>query len=423
MSQTTPPPDLPGETTSDVAQRLANWRRTGDPASLWPNVRSDQLTMAHSLIARTTSAVLRGTARKPTLGEAGSCHRDAIGIAAFVSGMGPLLGYWIEAELIDADEEISGLLHLHLQHSRERVARINTAFLRLLEALNDRGLAPIVFKGIYTSRSYFPEPATRPIADIDLLVEAEQRTRAAEALRATGFVELGVDTPGQTAWRLPSASESVHSLQLEHRNNPWAVDLHTTIDKRYFRGCWASFGPHPFRSANAWNVDGLSARVFGQPLLTAHLAQHATYTIHELRLVRLVELILVTRRDIAEGTLEWDSLAAFLRETGTTRFVYPALELAERITPGLIEPAFRHALAAASTRRMRRVIDHIAASGMHMAGRGTVSERFVWARGPWEVTKNFTDFIWPPARSASERWRKYGKWLRMAMRGRLAMRS
>ena len=423
MNRNTPPQDVPGETTSDVARQLQNWRRTGDPASLWPNVGPDQLRMAHSHIARVTSAVLRGAARKPTLGDAVSCHRDAMGIAAFVSGMGPLMGYWIEADVIDADEAMSGLMRLHLQHSRERSARINATFLQLLDAFNDRGIAPIALKGIYTSRSYFPEPATRPIADIDLLVEADQQSRGAEALSATGLVELGVDAPGQTIWRLHNVPETLHSLQLEHRNNPWAVDLHTTIDKRYFRGCWASFGQHPFRSANAWNVDGLSARVFGQPLLAAHVAQHATYTMHELRLVRLVELILVIRRDVADGTLEWNSLAALLRETGTTRFVYPALELAERIAPGLIEPAFRHELAAASTRRMQMVVEHIAASGMHMAGRGTIGERFVWARGPWEVTKNFTDLIWPPARSASERWQKYCKWLHMAMRGRLAMRS
>ncbi len=125
MNRNTPPQDVPGETTSDVARRLQNWRRTGDPASLWPNVGPDQLTMAHSHIARVTSAVLRGTARKPTLGDAVSCHRDAMGIAAFVSGMGPLMGYWIEADVIDADEAMSGLMRLHLQHSRERFARIN----------------------------------------------------------------------------------------------------------------------------------------------------------------------------------------------------------------------------------------------------------------------------------------------------------
>ncbi len=423
MSQSTPPPDVPGETTSDVAQRLANWRRTGDPASLWPNVGPDQLTMAHSLIARTTSAVLRGTARKPTLGEAGSCHRDAIGIAAFISGMGPLLGYWIEADLIDADEEISGLLHLHLQHSRERAARIHAAFLQLLERFNDGGLAPIALKGIYTSRSYFPEPGVRPIADIDLLVATEQRAEAEEALRAAGLVMYRSEKAEQTEWRLPDASKMVHSLELDHASNPWAVDLHTTVDKRYFWGLWASFGLRSYTSTIPWRVDGLSARVFAQPLLTAHLAQHAAYTIHELRLVRLVELVLVIRRDAAAGTFQWEALAALLADTKTARFVYPALELAERLVPGVIDPAFRGELAVVSTPRMRRVVDRIAASGMHLAGRGTLDERLMWACGSAELARNVADFLWPRADSLRDRGRKYSKWIRMALRGRIAMRS
>ena len=412
-----------GQTTSDVSSRLARWRVTGDPTALWPNVRPETLAAAHHRITAVTSATLAGAEPRQRLGVADTHDLEAFGVAAFVSGMGPLIGYWIERGVIDADSTVRDLLAIHLEHGRQRARRLHLQLVRILQEFNDRGLAPTVLKGAYTSRSYFPEAGVRPIADIDLLVTTDQRAEAEEALRSAGLVMHRSEMGEQTEWRLPDASKTVHSLELDHASNPWAVDLHTTVDKRYFYGLWASFGLHSYTSTIPWRVDGLSARVFAQPLLTAHLAQHAAYTIHELRLVRLVELVLVIRRDAAAGTFQWEALAALLADTKTARFVYPALELAERLAPGVIDPAFRSELAAASTPRMRRVVDRIAACGMHLAGRGTLDERLMWACGWAELARNVADFLWPPADSLRDRGWKYSKWIRMALRGRIAMRS
>ena len=407
----------------DIALRLERWSKTGDPSDLWPNVRPDRLAAAHREITSVTGAVLGGNTPTPQLQVPYPHDQEAIGVAAFVSGMGALLGYWIDHGLVAAPPGIAGVLATHLRHGQLRAQRLHGEFVRILRQFNNHGLTPVVLKGMYTSRIYFPEPGVRPLGDIDLLVTPAQRHKAEASLRAAGFVVHRKQIAEQTEWRLAAAPNQVQSLELDHASNPWTVDLHTSIDTRYFRGLWARFGDLPHTHVSRWDVDGYTATVFTQPLLTAHLAQHATRYIHLLRLVRLVELILVIRRDTAVGTLSWDALARLLADTKTARFVYPALELAERLVPGTIHADLLRELAVGITPRMRRVVDRIAVSGMHMAGRGTVGERFVWARGAREVTKNFTDLIWPPARSASERWKKYGKWARMVVRGRLAMRS
>ena len=87
---------------ADIALRLERWNETGDPSDLWPNVRSDRLAAAHQEITRVTSTVLGGNTPTPQLQVPDPHDQEAIGVAAFVSGMGAFLGYWIDRGLVAA---------------------------------------------------------------------------------------------------------------------------------------------------------------------------------------------------------------------------------------------------------------------------------------------------------------------------------
>jgi hypothetical protein len=234
----------------------------------------------------------------------------------------------------------------------------------VLQRLNARGLAPTVIKGAYTEPVYFPESGTRPMADIDLLIPVEEAESAHGALEDAGLEPLTVTSHGEIEWVPAGGPWVVRVLDVDHEDNPWALDLHITIDRKYFWGRWARFGTWPQTAVEPWVLGDCSAQAFVQPLLTAHLAQHASRGIHLFRLVRLVELVLVIKRDTAAGRLKWDSLARLLSDLKLTRFAYPALELAARMVPGVIDPDFRQEIRAASTARMQRVVDRVARSGM-----------------------------------------------------------
>jgi hypothetical protein len=407
---------------NSITSRLAACKRTGDPLALWPRVRLEDWHAAHRNITAVTQAVLNPTVVRPRLEASGASDVAATGIAAYVSGMGPLLGYWIEQNLIDADERVAELLARHLDHGRRRADQRLLELVRILEALDERGVTPTVLKGAYTSLYYFPEPGTRPTADIDLLIPPNQYARGREALQAAGLVELGAPAPGQTVWARGGASQTVHSLELDHVSNPWTVDLHTSVDRRYFWGLWASFGDLQHTQGRPWDVEGQRARVFKQPLFTAHLAQHASYRIHETQLVRLVELVLVLRQDRASGTLSWEALDRLLTRTGTARFVYPALELSERLAPGTVDPGFRRWLSGAATPRARRVVNRIAASNMQLLRHHSLDERTMFARGPAELARSILTLLWA-ADSVTDRWRHYQRWLRMLLGRRLSPRA
>ena len=200
------PPDL-------IASRLATWRNTGDPAALWPEVSSEDRRWAHRHIAAVTASILADPAARPSLTSSDASQARAIGIASYVSGMGPLLGFWIERGVIEADARVTAILAEHLEHGRRRSAERERQVARILQAFAQEALTPVVVKGVHTAVRYFPKPGVRTTADIDLLVPPHDKDRAGQALRSCGFEQMSASSPVETEWGLAGASREIHSLE------------------------------------------------------------------------------------------------------------------------------------------------------------------------------------------------------------------
>ena len=113
----------------------------------------------HVLMGRTSAPALAGDPR-------------AMGIAAYISGMGPLLGYWLNEGIVSADEPVSAVLRTHLQENQRRTTKLVAQAVAIVTALHRNGIDVTVLKGMHTAFAYLPEPAVRPMSDIDLLIEA-----------------------------------------------------------------------------------------------------------------------------------------------------------------------------------------------------------------------------------------------------------
>src|SRR4029079_9407979 len=74
-----------------------------------------------------------------------------------------------------------------------------------------------------------------------------------------------------------------------------------------------------------------------QPLTLLVLASHIGHEINSMRLMRLVEIVHVIRRDLERGALDWEALLDAMRRTGSARFMYPAFALAEYLAPGAVD--------------------------------------------------------------------------------------
>ncbi len=121
----------------------------------------------------------------------------------------------------------AGLLHLlpesvaaqwRLDYDRglARATRAHAILAAALRALAEAGITPICLKGPALAEQCYPHPATRPMSDLDLLVRADERHRAEQALRGAGFAS---DVTGE------------HFAPDEPRGTPLQVgiELHTDL--------------------------------------------------------------------------------------------------------------------------------------------------------------------------------------------------
>lgn len=389
--------DLP---PAEVQRRIAWARRQGQPAWLWPEVALAGWRDALIRIEQVLRSVLSDAPSTPTL----ECDLQALGVACYTSGTGPLLGYWIEQKRIAAPPAVEALLALHLRHNRIRMRKLTEHSRALAGAFADSGIDCILLKGMHTAHAYFPEPGMRPVSDIDMLIDPEFREPAARLLRRIGYVPGRINRRSrQQTWTLGGTPEVPRTLCLVHAADPWSLDLHASIDRRY------GGGPAVARlddvvecsPTGEWPA-GSCARVLGQPTLLLHLAAHASCPLNSLSLIRLVELQLVIRRDRAKGLLSWPDFVALAERAGALGLIYPALRLCEELAPDTV-PLW--VLAECETRvpaSVRRVVDPLTPADAQRVVRCSLAERFMWTGSAAGVVRQVLRETFLPAHSLRE---------------------
>ncbi len=362
---------------NEIRARIAWAKRRGLSKWLWPDIHPQHWREALSEIESVLRHILSNQPGDVLL----EGDPRSLSLAAYTSGTGPLLGYFAERDELRATGMVSDMLAFHLGQNRDRMEMLRREAVAATRLLADKGIRAIVSKGMHTAFVYFPEPACRPVSDIDLIVGPEELERAEEIFRSSGYRGTVMSrVPYQCDWTPEGVSTTPRSLLHVHACDPWSIDLQTTLD-RHLRDIaivpldrTASGG----RLAT-WPVSS-DARVLRQPLLLAVLAAHASQQLINLSLVRLVELALVVRADEASGELDWDALMRLLNEIGP-RYAYPAFFACEKLLPGTIAPAILRACEADAPAGLRRLLAGRAVSSLQPLDRHSFAERYMWISG------------------------------------------
>jgi len=452
-----------------VRARLRDARRRGQPAWLWPDVPVDGWRAALRDIEAAARHVLSGSGGPAVLAAEGGAPVRALGVAAYTSGTGPLLGYWLESGALDASADAAALLALHLRHGRRRMERLTAEAGRALECLGAAAVPAVLLKGVHTAHTVFPDPGTRPVADIDLLVDPAALAAAERALAAAAYVPGRTQRrPFKREWTLPGNAREPRSLELAHADDGFTIDLHASLDRNFFgvatvrpggdaaartrewvlsagsggaqpsNGARTTGGVQPADGVETAGGAGVRTRVLAQPTLALYLATHASEGLHNLTLIRLIELALVLRRDMAAAGAgaqradrggsggagappAWRELADAAERAGALRFAYPAMALCERFLPGTVPGAVLDRFTTAATPAQRRVLAWLTPSTAQRLDGLSLEERFMWASAPGERLRRLLHGAWPaPAgRSPSELWRIYAERAWRIARGRV----
>lgn len=398
------PPDAPAD---EMRRREQAWHSTHRASALWPGLDADVLQRAADAIGVAVAAVLRGEQATLPWDSAGQRNARALGAAALLTGVGPLLGAWLERGTLIADEPATRVLARHLAHSRARMERIRAGAMPVLARMEGAGLAPGIIKGFHTAHEYFPEPGARPAADIDVVVAPEHVPRAMEMLRDAGFTSEYITRSGsKSEWAPPDHDGVVRSHALWHVRNPWKLDLHDGLNFAVI--VQEVRRRQPAALSDVLHIDGVPLRVCEPNELIAVLATHGSTEIYSQRLLRLVELVLVVRRAESLGRLDWDAVDASLAGRETRRFAYPLLTLAEQLAPGTVAAPVLARLRADTSRRVHAVTSRFTPTSPILEERFSLSERLLWASGVRAILRRLWRMVSPlEVAPGGARWRVY----------------
>jgi hypothetical protein len=361
---------------SQVRERFRWARRQGKAAWLWPDVSVAAWQQSLRSIEHILSAVLTGQPMARLDGDS-----SAIGLACYTSGVGPLLGHWHEQGRISAGPEVAAVLELHLRHNRLRSARMQAAAITLVEALSKQDIAVVVLKGAHTGVAYFDAAGVRPASDVDFLVRGKDMDRAEAVMLAEGF-SAGSRSRWESSWWPDAATRLPRSLQMVHADDPWSVDLHGSLNISAGAGSPVARldDADPMSSSSRWPPCPAAAAL-DQPLLLLHLAAHAGAGLHNLSLLRLVEVALVCRHGSFNGSLSWDTFLEIGARTGASGYAFPALRLCEELAPGTVPGAVLEACADQVPPSALRLLVCLTPANAQRIERSSMAEHFMWSKG------------------------------------------
>jgi hypothetical protein len=357
------------ELGADAIARRFDWaRRQGHPRYLWPGISPQEWRSALRVIERAVVWLLGGDDHV-RLDLPADVRPNALGIAAYTSGLGPWLGRACETGRLETSSPVGSVLAAHVAHNRLRAAHLDQQLQRTLRLLIEVDARPVLLKSAHTMCAYFEEPGLRPCTDLDIAVAPESFGRAAKQLCAAGYTpSTRQNWPRRCDFFPPGAPRTLRSLDLVHAENPYTIELHASID-RAFHGVRTIAIPAAGLTEAGSPFAG--ARVLAPHYLAIYLALHAAEELYHLQLLRIVELNAVVNSAL-KTSADWiGSSARFSPRCRRVRFpgVCSARSRLPRYHPG--GPAGRVGQGmpgAGSSPPGQRVCERPAAAGNIISG-------------------------------------------------------
>ena len=302
---------------------------------------------------------------------------------------------WRTARAVSAIHGVSGLLagkliwqgpagwREFLEQQRQFTLQRQPRIQELLQALHararERGLALIALKGASLHARGVYGPGERPMADIDLLVDAAQVEQASALILDLGFLS------GPVTWKHRAFEPRETDARVgdfgERSSNPLKIELHTRLREilplRPVDVSAAAFAVQLAPGVNDYPT---------QAALLLHLLLHAAGALTG-RTARLLHLQDIARLVQRMGPNEWQGLFTQARSTSdpTLWWAFPALALTDRYFHCVPQPVLAR-LASACSWLLRSIYGRRRLSDVSLSFLWiSAFPGFEWARSPGEL--------------------------------------
>lgn len=295
----------------------------------------------------------------------------AIITAALGHGLGPMLLWAVKQRA--PDRVMEPLWTPLLTVARETATRhvwLESAQIQVNEALAAAAIPALWLKGIALARTVYPQPALRPMIDLDVLVPYNQRQEALAILLSQGYQRM-VDEGPFFAGSAPLQEKLTHHYPLQHAGPP-----HITLELHYrFLRSWLApeqldwFWERAQRQDSGLVIPAPEAHLL---YLCAHaILQHGESQIGLLHFFDLHSLV-------TQAALDWESVLSKAVALGWTYAVERALTLAAGYFATPVPPGVLHEM-----NRRRPPAEQAALVGaggqqgqaLHLLARASWSER------------------------------------------------
>lgn len=222
----------------------------------------------------------------------------------------------------DAPYPVGVRRSLNILYERHKLeAQIRLSLLHeILETFDRYQLRPILIKGAALWYTLYPDPALRPMRDIDLLFDKSEVDRAQSLLRENGFFQSNIPIP-KDHHHLPPLHRTMDGIEI-------CVELHRDL----YPDCQPYYPKIEFEklytTGRSINIGGVEARTFNYEETIHYLYQHglrAPLTYEPYKLINVADIIGFIEK--YERDLNWQQIKI------SFPMLYQAMPLLHYISP------------------------------------------------------------------------------------------
>jgi Uncharacterised nucleotidyltransferase len=280
-------------------------------------------------------------------------------------------------------------------HVEARHRRIQELLDQIDGRSREAGIGIVGLKGAALHSMGFYRAGERPMADVDLLVQAGDTTRTGRLLHSLGFTESFAN------WRhavfVPKVC-SLHEGLGEHSGNYLKIELHARIaEKLPLRITDVTDAVYPLTPHPGLNDYPSHAA------LMIHLLIHAAGSMvnRTLRLLHLHDIALVSSRMAGP---DWDELVKQGGNSSGLWWALPPLQLAARYYPEAVPTDVLAALSTHCPWALRHVAWHRRLSDVSMSYPWIEAfPGIIWSQSFAEITEYIGGRIWPDKETRRQR--------------------
>lgn len=274
---------------------------------------------------------------------------EDVAVTAIVLGLAPLLHWYLEQHRLAPPPMVMAKLGLTRQAHATRNQAIANQLAEILQACHQHNLKPIVLKGALLAPLAYPQPALRPMNDIDLLFSAEDLAAVGPLLESLGYrgkhkdADLG---PGVTkhlsTYRRVGENGATPNPYLSAAGDR-TVEPHGSLEEAWF-GLKVDITPGIRARLLPVTLHNQPACRLSTPDLVLHLSVHAAFH------VIMGAAVFVQLYDIGRvietwpHDLNWPQVMSSARQAGAQPFVYAALYWSKTLYRAAIPDDVLHTL-------------------------------------------------------------------------------